>query len=72
MESGDRLNIAFVESTLDESMLTEVDDLDTTAADETKRYILFTLLNQCLLFRNRFFQVVAIALLANIYVLFLQ
>lgn len=37
MESGDRLNIAFVETTLDESMLVEVNDLDTTVVDEATR-----------------------------------
>lgn len=33
MEAGDRLNIAFVETTLNGSMLAEVDDLDTTFID---------------------------------------
>lgn len=33
MESGDRLNIAFVETTLNESMLAEVGDLDTSVLD---------------------------------------
>lgn len=37
METGDRLNTAFIETTLNESMLTEVDDLDTTVVDEATR-----------------------------------
>lgn len=37
MESGDRLNIAFVETTLNSSMLAEVDDLETTIDDEQLR-----------------------------------
>lgn len=34
MESGDRLNIAFVENTLNASMLAEVGDLETTFDDD--------------------------------------
>lgn len=37
MESGDRLNIAFVETTLNESMLAEVGDLESTFMDEPAR-----------------------------------
>lgn len=37
MEPGDRLNVAFIETTLNESMLAEVDDLDVTVVDEATR-----------------------------------
>lgn len=37
METGNQLNNAFIETTLNESMLTEVDDLDTTVVDNATR-----------------------------------
>lgn len=37
METGNRLNNAFIETTLNESMLAEVDDLDTTVVDDATR-----------------------------------
>lgn len=37
MEAGDRLNIAFVETSLNDSMLAEVGDLDLTVVDDDAR-----------------------------------
>lgn len=37
MESGDTLNTAFIETTLNDSMLAEVDELDYSVVDEPFR-----------------------------------
>lgn len=52
METGDRLNIAFVESTLNGSMLAEVDDLDSTVNENELRYFsIFNCSSICLLLK---------------------